>query len=108
MIKDIIEKCAAFDVYEKRETKDGYFEVVFFNKDAEVWNKALSDIMGPAAKLPGVKPSKEDSLLTKDHGGILANQILFKKKSCSSIVIAVFWPWRDGIHTTLKVVALIA
>jgi hypothetical protein len=103
MMKEIIEKCAALNVYEKREASDGYFELAFFSKDEGEWGKVLAGILDPAIKLPGARPSKEDLLLTEKYGGIFTNQTLFRRKFDGNIIIAMFWPWQDGIHTTLKV-----
>ena len=106
MLKEIIEKCEKLNISEKREATDNYYEAVFSTKDTDQWNNALSEILGPAVKPAGTKPNKEDQRLTRQLGGIYENQTLFKKEFDSSIIIAMFWPWQDGEHTTLKIAHL--
>jgi hypothetical protein len=101
-LKEIIQKCGSLDVYEKRRTEGEYCELVFFNKDEKDWARLLTDILGTAAKPPEAKPSEEDSRLAKDYGGIYSGQTLFKKEFDGDTVIAMFWPWQDRTHTTLK------
>ena len=106
MIKEIFEKLSSLNIYEKRGITDEYCELVFFTKDTAEWEKILTGILGPASKPPKTKPTKEDQLLTKDRGGIHNDQTLFKKLLGGITVIAMFWPWQDDIHTTLKVAVI--
>ena len=104
--KQIIEKCEGLSVYEKRSLEDGYSELVFYSKEANEWNRVVVDILGPAVKPAGVKPSQDHQNVTKEYGGIHANQTLFKKEYGDFSVIAMFWPWQDGIYVTLKIAVL--
>lgn len=106
MLKEIIEKCGMLSVCEQRCITDEYTELVFFNKELDKWNKIFVDIFGQAIKPTGVKPTEDNLRLTKDYGGIHDNQILFEKKFDDVTVIAMFWPWQDNIHTTLKMALL--
>ena len=102
MLKEIIEKCLKFDIYEKRDITDEYCEIVFHNKDKDELEKTLTGILGAAVKGPKAKPATQDALITKNYGGIHNDQTLFKKEFEDGIVIAMLWPWQDGAHTTLK------
>ncbi|MFC1631523.1 hypothetical protein ACFL2I_03110 [Candidatus Omnitrophota bacterium] len=104
--KEILGKCSNLPVDEKREVSDDYAELVFFNKELNQWNETIAGILGPAAKPSGEKPSDEDAQITEEFGGIFDNQTLFKKELPQSTIIAMFWPWQDEIHTTLKVAVL--
>jgi hypothetical protein len=104
--KEIIEKCSSLAVEEQRSVSDGYIELVFFTKDADAWTKALGEVLGPAVKAAGVEPTEDDLNSTEDYGGIHGNQTLFKKDFADTCAIAMFWPWSDGIHTTLKAALL--
>ena len=106
ILKEIIKKCSMLSIYEERRITDGYGELVFYNKEIDGWNKIFADIFGPPIKPAGAKPTKDDLDLTKDFGGISVNQILFKKEFGDGTAIAMFWPWQDNIHTTLKIVFL--
>lgn len=103
-LKEIAERINILKVFEKRQIKDNYIELVFFNKEINEWDKLLSGILGPAVKPAGVSPDKEAQKPARDYGGIYANQTLFRKDFNDTAVIAMFWPWQDGVHTTLKVI----
>lgn len=103
VLKEISEKCSALDIYEKRGANDKYCELVVNNKEINECEKIFTDILGPAAKGPKIKPTKEDARLTREYGGIQPNQTLFKKEFAGLIVIAMLWPWQDNAHTTLKI-----
>lgn len=85
---------------------DEYVELVFYNKKLREWDKIFSNILGPAKKPAGVKPSQDDLHLTKDYGGIWVNQTLFTKEFDDFTVIAMYWPWQDHVYTTLKMAHL--
>ncbi len=101
-VKQILDRCSMLNVREIRRVTDGYVELVFSNKKLGEWNKVFSEILGPPKKPAGVKPSTEDLHLTKDCGGIWINQTLFSKEFDDFHVIAMYWPWQDDAHTTLK------
>jgi hypothetical protein len=105
-LREIIEKCDMLSVYEERCITDEYVELVFYNKEIAEWNKIFGDIFGPATKPVGVEPTKDDVHSAEDYGGIWADQTLFKRAFGDVIVIAMFWPWQDDIHTTLKMALL--
>lgn len=105
-LQEIIERCRMLGVDEERCTSDKYSEFVFYKEEIDAWNKIFSDVLGPAIKPAGKKPAKDHKRLTKDYGGIWADQTLFKKEFEDVTVIAMFWPWEDGIHATLKMALL--
>ena len=102
MLKEIIEKFGALNVYERRSISDEYCELVFYSKDIDEWNKVFTEIFGQAIKPTGARPTKDDLRLTDDYGGVQNNQTLFKKEFDGATVIAMFWPWQDKTFTTLK------
>ncbi|OGW75421.1 MAG: hypothetical protein A2Z72_00295 [Omnitrophica bacterium RBG_13_46_9] len=106
MLKEIISRCSELDIYEKRCSTFGYYEIVFYSKDTDRWNVIFAEILGNAIKPAGKKPTECDLRLTKSHNGIRENQTLFKKEFKNATVIAMFWPWENGIFTTLKVAVL--
>ena len=102
-LKEVMDKCGSLKIFEKRSATDDYIELVFHNEETGEWNKLLSDFFGPAAKPPKAKPSKNDISITKVYGGIRPDQTLFRKDFDDAMIIAMFWPWQDGAHTTLKI-----
>lgn len=101
-LKQIIDRYELLDIHEKRSVEDKYVEVVILNKQIGKWNEMALEIFGPALKPAGVKPTRDVFRLTKQYGGIRDDQALFKKELDGNVVLAMFWPWQDGIHTTLK------
>ena len=89
-------------VYDKRSVTDEYIELVFYNREINEWNRIISEILGPAVKPPGMKPTEDDQLLTREFGGIWSDQTLFRKDFGDTVVILMFWPWQDNVHTTFK------
>jgi hypothetical protein len=101
-LKDILAGCARLSVYEERSNTDAHCELVFYRKDIVAWEKALGEAMGGIAKAAGEKPTREQSDLTRELGGIRVDQTLFRKDENGAVVIAMFWPWQDQTHVTLK------
>jgi len=99
----IIQKCRELTVCEERSMTEEYLELVFYAEDIHWWNEMLIDVLGPAAKSAGIGPTPDHLNLTKKYGGIRTDQTLFRKESEDGSIIAMFWPWQDGIHTTLKI-----
>ncbi|HOX54843.1 MAG: hypothetical protein PHI86_01705 [Candidatus Omnitrophica bacterium] len=105
-LKQIFEKFNSIEFAEKRCVDDEYVEVVVLNKQSEEWNKISQELFGPALKPAGAKPNKDVLSLAEEFGGIRNDQSLFKKEIDGRHVMAMFWPWQDGAHTTLKIFVL--
>ena len=105
-LREIIKKCATLRICEERCNTEEFYEVVFSNEDTDEWNKRFADILGHPKKPAGIQPTKDDQDLTKDYGGIWLEQTLFRRGFDDVTVIAMFWPWQDGIHITLKMALL--
>ena len=105
-MQQLIEKFSSLGISDIRFLTDKYVELVFYNEEIDKWNMIFVDIFGPAIKPSGVEPTKDDLSLTKDYGGIWNNQTLFKKELEDVSIISMFWPWRDNVHTTLKIALL--
>ncbi|MBF0217533.1 MAG: hypothetical protein HQL30_11130 [Candidatus Omnitrophica bacterium] len=101
-IKTIAEKLASLEIYEKRCVSDDFCEMVFLKKDIMKWDEVLTGELGPAVKPLGEAPTKEDTVLTEDYGGIFKNQVLYKKDVGGVLVAAMLWPWQNNTHVTLK------
>jgi len=105
-LQEIVEKFEKLDIYEKRVANERYTELVFFSKDVKAWLKVFTEFLGPPVKPQGLQPTPADIILTKEYGGLWESQTLFKKDDTDRVVFAMFWPWDDGEHITLKVVSL--
>ncbi len=106
-LKEIVSYCRDLDIFENRCSTDDFYEVVFYNKDLSHWIRILEAFLGPARKSAGQEPSKEDLELTADSGSIRIEQTLFEKKFENGTIIAKLWPWKDGVHTTLRMAMLL-
>ncbi len=104
--QEILNKCSHLTVYQERDVDNDYVEVVFFSKDIAEWTTVLTEIFGEPLSPSGVAPTPEAVQLTKDYGGISAAQTLYKKDFPSGGILAMFWPWQDSVHTTLKIICL--
>lgn len=104
-IQMILEKCSELEIKKIKKQKEDYLEIVFFAGDLIKWNELFTNLFGPAVKPAGQKPSGRDQVLTRELRGIRPNQTLFFNKVGNNDMIAMFWPWDDKRHITLKVSA---
>ena len=101
-LQNIAEKLEGLNVYETRCVDEEKVDIAFFAADVKEWEAVLSGILGEVMKPAGVKPTKEQIKELESYGGIWAGQTLFKKCGEGSTILAMFWPWDDGEHITLK------
>jgi len=99
LIKEI--KTVVFE--ELRKDEDNYFEAV-------VSNHRLADLTAILEKSFGLPvwpfKNKLTSLMKKaikDFGDIREGQILYWNEE-NGVVIAMLWPWQDGVGTTVKII----
>jgi len=57
-------------------------------------------------KPAGQKTTPQDFALTVNYGEVNDNQTLFYKAFEEKSIIAIFWPWKDMMHVTLKIICL--
>ena len=106
MLSEIMSGAEGLGVHEERKRGEDYCELVVYSRDIQKWADILSGILGPPAKPAGRGATKEDGDITGKFGGITEEQTLFKKEGREGTVIAMFWPWQDGEHTTLKIAVI--
>jgi hypothetical protein len=104
ILNEVKDKIKALPVFEKRQDRDDYIEIVFYNRDIEKWNIVLNGFLGQAIKPAGAKADKDLQNSVKEYGGINDNQTLFKKDFNNECVLAMYWPWQNDKHTTLKII----
>ncbi len=105
-LRDITDCCGHLDVHEKRCEREDLFELVFFQKDVAEWGRILSAFLGPPVKPSGTAPTPKDLKVTERSGSIRIEQTLFDKSFEEGVIIAKFWPWKDGHHITLRMALL--
>jgi hypothetical protein len=106
-LKEIFDRCRHLKIYEKRSLSNEFIELVFYNEDASEWFHIISSFLGPPVKPKGQQPSQKDLDITAKTGSIRVEQTLFEKEFDEGIIIAKFWPWKDNVHTTLRMALLI-
>ncbi len=80
MIDEIYNQCAVLPLFEKRNHTDSYIEVVFLTKDTPQWAEMIAKSLGKEKKKEGEDPDTADLEVAANHGGIRANQTLFRRK----------------------------
>jgi hypothetical protein len=101
-LKEITDKCSESSIREVRHLADEYGEIVVYNTKIDEWTAVFVDLLGPPKKPSGVEPTEDDRQVAINYGGIWANQTLFKKELGDSTLLVMYWPWQDGVHTTVK------
>jgi hypothetical protein len=105
-LMDIYKAIKDLAVYDKRSADNSLIEVVFENKDIAIWQMRIESVLGLAIKPAGKKPDSRIKEIADSFGGIRNEQTLFYKSFSEHSLVAMFWPWQNGIHTTCKVFAL--
>ena len=103
---EIFKRCNHLTIYDQRCVSDEFIELVFYNKDLPDWYKSITSFLGEPRKAQNCEPNANDLKLTARTGGIRFEQTLFEKTFEEGTIIAKFWPWHDGTHTTLRVALL--
>ncbi len=105
-LRDITDCCVHLEVHEKRCDREDLFELVFFKKDIAEWSRILTAFLGEPVKPSGKTPTPQDLQRTENTGSIRIEQTLFEKTYDNGVVIAKFWPWKDGNCITLRMALL--
>ena len=106
-LNEIFKRCNHLTIYDQRCVTDEFIELVFYNEDLPEWYKNIAAVLGEPRKAKNRQPNENDLKLTARTGGIRFEQTLFEKTFEEGTIIAKFWPWQDGTHTTLRVALLL-
>ena len=106
-LNEIFERCRNLNIYEQRCVSDEFVELVFYNQNLADWHNVISTILEKPRKAQDQEPNADDLKLTARTGGIRFEQTLFEKKFEEGTIIAKFWPWKDNVHTTLRMALLL-
>ena len=105
-LREITDCCVHLEVHEKRCDREDLFELVFFQKDIAEWSRILTAFLDAPVKPSGKTPTAHDLERTEGTGSIRIEQTLFEKTFDNGVVIAKFWPWKDGNCITLRMALL--
>lgn len=106
VLQEILQKGHGLPVCEERHSTDDYDERVIYKDDLSRWSSILTQVLGTAVKPAGMAPTQEHLSVTENYGGTQQNQTLYWKKFKDVSVVAMFWPWGDNRHITLKMVCI--
>lgn len=102
-LKTLLEPCKVLKILEEREMNQDQINVVINTQDSAKWSAGLEQSLGPALKPAGESPSNLAKKAANEFGGIRKEQTLFVKNIDEYSVVAMFWPWQNDKHTTLKI-----
>jgi len=105
-IKNIIEKCKEFEIYQQRALSEDYAEIVMYTKEIFKWKAIFDEIFGEPLNPAGIKPTKGDLELTRPFGGLFDDQTLYAGEFDARKMVVMFWPWQDGKRVTIKIAFL--
>ncbi|RKY30403.1 MAG: hypothetical protein DRP74_07075 [Candidatus Omnitrophota bacterium] len=88
-----------FDIV--RSDDDNYFEAVILNEETPNLTSKLERFFN--LSVPDTLTSEMKSVVAS-FGGISYGQTLYFSSQDGVFVFAMLWPWRDGIHTTVKII----
>jgi hypothetical protein len=83
---------------------DNFFEGVLFKEELEKLNTQLQSFLGEPVYPSKARPPLKALEAANGFGGITSGQTLYYKHDGNDAVLAMLWPWKDGMRTTLKIV----
>jgi hypothetical protein len=102
LLNEFLARSAQLPIVERRLASEAYAELVILQEHLSDWEILLSEMFGPAAKPAGAPPTARDLLLSGMLGSIRMEQSLYKREWGGVTVVALLWPWTNGMHITLK------
>jgi len=83
---------------------DNFFEGVIAQQELEKLSLQLKNMMGePVFPSKSRLPYKLQETVN-GLGGIMPGQTLYYKTSDTDSILAMLWPWKDGLRTTIKII----
>lgn len=89
---------------ERRTDSDSLFEAVVVKDKIQELIKNVEAFFGSPVWPSKTNLSGEIRRIIDNYGGITPGQTLYFRSEGTGAVFAMFWPWQDGIHTTVKIV----
>jgi hypothetical protein len=83
---------------------DNLFEGTVLKDQVDTVMRTLNGFFGEPAWPSKNRLSLRMEKLLKQYGGIMAGQTLYLDSSKDEVLFAMLWPWKDGQHTTVKII----
>ncbi len=106
MISEMFKKFAQADIDEQREVSDDFIEFVVESNKCQIFDSILKEFLGEPIKKAGEEASSEVQKIADEFGGIQKDQTLYYASKEGQTVIVMYWPWQDGLRTTIKLIKL--
>lgn len=102
--KELIDDVKKVKIDEVRVDSIIFFEAVVAKDGLARLAAPFEKFFGPSSwPLNDPLPLKIQDRI-RGYGGIMPGQTLYVRDNGNNMVIVMLWPWRDGMHTTLKII----
>lgn len=101
-LPDLVKALKKLPFDEIRKEYQGYFEFVIKVDALGSVYPLFAEFYGTPFKPAGMAPSPKAQQITKNYGGIQAQQTLYYVNREGLSDCAMIWPWNDGKHATIK------
>lgn len=83
---------------------DNLFEGIIRKDKVGPVTSKLDDLFGAPAWPSKNRLSLQMEQIIKQYGGIMQGQTLYVNSRKNEVVFCMLWPWKDGEHTTVKLI----
>lgn len=87
-----------------RMDSDSRFEAVMVKDGLANLTAILERFFGPPAWPSQSEMSPQVEGIINGFGGIMPGQTLYFWSQGSDTILAMLWPWQDGMHITVKII----
>ena len=101
---DIRETLKSISFDSTRIDCDNFFEGVIVANEVKKLTDRLERFLGEPVWPSKNRLSFAVQAAVESYGGLMPGQTLYYAGQDSNAVLAMVWPWRDGKHTTIKVI----
>ena len=95
-------KAGCFDTL--RIDCDNFFEAVVIHDEVQKLTERLERFFGEPVWPSPNRPGYEIQQTIESVGGLTPGQTMYYSGAGAGAVFAMLWPWRDGKHTTVKII----
>ena len=83
---------------------DNFFEAVIIKHEIDKLNSQLTSLFGEPVYPSKNRLAHKVQKSVDGFGGIMPGQTLYYKELGNDSILAMLWPWKDGLRTTLKII----
>jgi len=87
-----------------RTDRDNFFEGVIIQQELDKLNLQLKSLLGEPVYPSKNRLAPKVQTAVDGFGGIMPGQTLYYKDLGKGSIFAMLWPWKDGQHTTVKII----